>query len=69
MRLGAIPTMAAALLFLGFGLLLPLLLPTNEPLVEWVRDPDRLAPNVLALLMALLLPVGRSDLKPCGECG
>jgi hypothetical protein len=56
-RLGAIPATVAAILFVGFGVTPPLLLPVSEPLVEWVRDPSWFLLNVLALLMALLLPL------------
>lgn len=34
-----------------------LLLPTDEPLLEWVRDPAWTFLNLLALAMALLLPL------------
>ncbi len=57
LRLGGIPTALAALLLFGFGVAPVLLLPTGEPLLEWVRDPAWKWLNLLALAMALLLPL------------
>lgn len=57
LRLGAVPTAVAALLLFGFGVTPPLFLPTGEPLLEWVRDPAWTSLNLLALTMALLLPL------------
>jgi hypothetical protein len=57
LRLSAIPTAATALLLFAFGVTPSLLLPTESPLLEWVRDPQWLALNVAALGMALLLPL------------
>jgi hypothetical protein len=57
LRLSAIPTMATALLFLGFGVTPSLLLPTNASLVDWVQDPQWFVLNLAALVMALLLPL------------
>lgn len=56
-RWSAFPTMATALLFLGFGVMPSLLLPTAAPLLEWVQDPQWFVLNVAALVMALLLPL------------
>ena len=56
-RLSAVPTMATAVLLLGFGVTPSLLLPTGASLLDWVQDPQWFVLNVTALVMALLLPL------------
>ena len=45
-------------IFLGlFGILPMIMLPSSEPLIEWVLDPDWTSLNSLALIMTVLTPL------------
>jgi hypothetical protein len=53
---GALTAVVGALLVL-FGVLPILMLPTSEPLIQWVLDPDWSLLNGLALIMTILSPL------------
>jgi hypothetical protein len=53
---GALTAIVGALLVL-FGVLPILMLPTSEPLIQWVLDPDWSLLNGLALIMTILSPL------------
>ena len=57
-----------------FGILPILLLPTSEPLIEWVLDPDWASLNGLALIMTVLTPLAlvilySKQVKESGKTG
>lgn len=54
---GGMLTVVVGALLVLFGVLPSLLLPTSEPLMQWVADPDWAWLNGLALIMTLLTPL------------
>lgn len=56
-RWGGMLTVLVGAMLVLFGVLPTLLLPTSDPLIQWVLDPDWTWLNGLALIMTVLTPL------------
>jgi drug/metabolite transporter (DMT)-like permease len=54
---GGVLTAIVGIFLVLFGILPLLMLPTSEPLIQWVLDPDWTLLNGLALVMTVLMPL------------
>ena len=71
---GGILTAVVGAFLILFGILPIILLPTSEPLIEWVLDPDWVSLNGLALIMTVLTPLAlvhlySKQVKESGKTG